>query len=308
MSGNCATGIRSSASAPASEIRIERTIASRQPVLDHHIGADAAAELHRAALRLLTLADHQHEGAALVLQHRGARDDDGLHLLGALHHHRDELPGDQLAVAGRAGPHPVAAWVRDQRADQQRIRVAVHLGVDELDPPGLVVDPAIGQPHPHHHRIDAAAALVAVPQLDHRARGDGEGDAHRVLADDDRQRIGQGRRHHVAGAERGAADLAVDRGHDVGIGEVDLGHPHQGLGAEQRGIGRALLRLGVVQGDAGAGAGGLQLPRPVQRHPGIRQRRLGRGDLGPGPLELGLEGGPLDAEQHLPGGDLLAFL
>src|SRR5437763_1861478 len=67
-----------------------------------------------------------------------------------------------------------------------------------------------------------ALAVTAPLQLDHGARRHREDDEHRVLADDRHQ--GAGRRADiVAGRDRGAADLAVDRRADLGVVEVDAG-------------------------------------------------------------------------------------
>ena len=137
-----------------------------RPGLDHHLvahGAGRACTGRRCAF--FSASDDDHVVAALVLQHRGAGQDDGRHRLGALDRDGDELAIDQLAVAGCAGLHLGAARVRDQRADQQGVGVAVDLGVDELDPPALRIEPAIGGAgcgSPRHRRRRAARSGCAI--------------------------------------------------------------------------------------------------------------------------------------------------
>ena len=67
-----------------------------------------------------------------------ARQGDGHDRLGALDRHADELPVDQFAR--RHGGRPAARLadrVRDQRAHQDGVGVAVDLVVHEVDPPGF---------------------------------------------------------------------------------------------------------------------------------------------------------------------------
>ena len=147
---------------------------------------------------------------------------------------------------------------------------------------------------------------VALPELQGRARGDGEQHVHGVLPHNGGERAAA-RPHHVADRDLRLPDLAVDRGLDGRVVEVDLRGAEVGLCGEELPREVALVGLGGV--DVGLlarrgveqGLGALQVDVRVGE---LRLDLLHRAALG---VDIGLEGRLLEPVERVPRLHLAAF-
>ena len=165
------------------------------------------AEGDAALLGLLLRIDDVDEAALGIGQDGGAGDGQRLDRLDAFEGDGDEGAIEQVAVPGLAGAGAGADGVGDGGAQGEAVGVGGDGGGGVVQLAGLGVEPAIGQADADAQGREAAAVGVAVAQFERLADRDGEGDVHRVLADDGDQGAGGGG-DDVAGGERGAADAA----------------------------------------------------------------------------------------------------
>src|SRR5215218_10414572 len=312
MSGNCATGICSSDIAPAITVTMAMTMARRgrstktfdimasprlrwvragggqvagrsrrndgagpcplralrddqrprlEPALDHGLAGRPAAEPDPPLLDLVAFADHENEGSRLVDLHRGLRDHHGLLRLLAFH-----LDADELAI----GKDVVA--VRDLRLHQGGIRRPVGLHVDEVDAPKLLVERAVGQPHPDPDGVHSLA-LVLPPELKELPLADREDHPDRILAHDHREHAGLGA-DDIAAGDGGAADTAGDGAAHFRVTQVYLDEAEIGSRPRQRGGRDALFRDALVERGLRYGVRADELASPVELVGRVRELRL----------------------------------
>ncbi len=229
--------------------------------------------------------------AALVGQHRGARHGQQLHRFHALYQDGDEFAVYQLARRRVADLAVVERRIGNGATQHDCIGAGGHCVVDEIQLAGLAVEAAVRQADLYLLGVESTLVGIVLAQLQRGAQRHREHDIHRVLADDRRQHAGAGG-NHVAGGDRGTADLAADRRADFRIAKVDLRGPHLRF--------RVLHQRGVGQhGGAGIIHGGLLAGRGAQQRHGavIGDRRVHQ--VGLQLLHRGLLGGEVRLEGRL---------
>src|SRR5215467_283973 len=146
-------------------------------------------------LDFILLPHDEHIGTGLVDRDRRLRDHHDLVAALLFDDHAHGLSVGQHAV--RVGKH---------RTDDLTIGSRVDLDVEKIDPPALVIERAVSQPHTSPHL--AVRARIA-PRLEHLALRDGKEHLHRVLLDDCRQHASV-RPDEIAGRRGCSSDPAAD--------------------------------------------------------------------------------------------------
>ena len=152
--------------------------------------------------------------------------------------------------------------------------------IDEVEPAGLRVGGAVGEPKADHH-----IALIrtlrggTTPDLQELALGHWKGDVDRVLGHDRGERAALGA-DQVADRVLGTADASGEWRLDLGIGQIEHRLLEGGLLALEIAARLALLGLGLVELLLGGRLPPDQLSLPVDLKIGELKRGLGAGDGG----------------------------
>ena len=253
------------------------------PLLDDGEPLAVGAEPDAALLDLVVLADDKHVGAGLVDGDGGLRD------------HHDLVAAllfDDDANRLAAGENVVG--IGEHRPDRLTVGSRIDLDIEKIDAALLAVERAVGQSDAGPH----LAGHLGVAGFEHLALRHGEEHLHRVVLHHGREHAGI-RPDQIARRDRRPPDPAGDRRLDFGVGELDLRVAQVRLGLHDRGLGLTLLGCSLVElGDRGIALAG-KLGGALQLLIGIRERRLGGGELRFALIDRGFERLPLDREDHL---------
>ncbi|KIU53720.1 hypothetical protein QU42_03415 [Bradyrhizobium sp. UASWS1016] len=162
-------------------------------------------------------ADDINKIALLIGQHGGARDSDYVAGL-----YRLQYDTHQFVVHQFASPPTGQGGVRYNGAQDDRVGVAGHVDIDEVELADLTVKTSVRKPQADTNSVGTAVRGKSLTQFEKPRYRDRKTDVDRILAYDGREGTRRGP-HDVTNGEGGTSDATIDRGTNFSITKTDLG-------------------------------------------------------------------------------------